>query len=243
MTTGPGADPALMRSEELAFVQGMADTRAALDEWNRRPWPVLREWVTASVGVAVVLLFAVLVVAHNVTPDPTPLRVPGLGVRPHLSDVGTILFHNGLVLALHAMACVAGFMAGSSLPQIAGAHRGIARVVHEQAGRFAILFVVAATGFSLCTQAYVLGSSTATVASHLHMSSLVLIVALAPHAVPELTALFLPLAAWVLASRRGEWQNLLAATVVTVALAVPTLVISGFVEVYVSPHIVAALAS
>ena len=48
-----------------------------------------------------------------------------------------------------------------------------------------------------------------------------------PHAIPELIALFLPLAAWIIASRRGEWDQLLAATVVTVAIAVPVLVRRG----------------
>jgi uncharacterized membrane protein SpoIIM required for sporulation len=62
-----------------------------------------------------------------------------------------------------------------------------------------------------------------------------------PHAVPELVALFLPLAAWIIASRRGEWDQLLAATLVTVALAIPVLVASAFVEVYISPHLFTAL--
>ena len=62
-----------------------------------------------------------------------------------------------------------------------------------------------------------------------------------PHAIPELIALFLPLAAWIIASRRGEWDQLLAATAVTVAIAVPVLVVAAFVEVYVSPHLFIAL--
>ena len=48
-----------------------------------------------------------------------------------------------------------------------------------------------------------------------------------PHAIPELTALFLPLAAWLIASRRGEWNQLLAATFVTVAIAIPVLVVAA----------------
>ena len=48
-----------------------------------------------------------------------------------------------------------------------------------------------------------------------------------PHAIPELTALFLPLAAWLIASRRGEWNQLLAATFITVALAIPALVLAA----------------
>jgi uncharacterized membrane protein SpoIIM required for sporulation len=57
----------------------------------------------------------------------------------------------------------------------------------------------------------------------------------------ELVALFLPLAAWIIASRRGQWEQLLAATLVTVAVAVPVLVVAAFIEVYVSPHLFVAL--
>jgi uncharacterized membrane protein SpoIIM required for sporulation len=66
-------------------------------------------------------------------------------------------------------------------------------------------------------------------------------VGLLPHALPELVALFLPLAAWMLASRRGTWHELLAATIATCALAVPVLVVAAFVEVYVSPDVILAL--
>jgi uncharacterized membrane protein SpoIIM required for sporulation len=145
------------------------------------------------------------------------------------------------VLALHAMACVAGFMAGASMPQLAAARTGVSRAVHEHAGRFAILFVIAATIFSLATQAYVLGSVTATLSAHLHMRPLVFVLALTPHAIPELIALFLPLAAWTLASRRGEWNQLLAATFATTAIALPVLAVTAVIEVYVSPHVVQAL--
>jgi hypothetical protein len=57
----------------------------------------------------------------------------------------------------------------------------------------------------------------------------------------ELTALFLPLAAWTLASRVGRWHELLAATFVTVGVAAPVVVAAALVEVYVSPHLLAAL--
>jgi uncharacterized membrane protein SpoIIM required for sporulation len=56
-----------------------------------------------------------------------------------------------------------------------------------------------------------------------------------------LIALFLPLAAWIIASRRGEWEQLLAATLVTVAVAVPVLVVAALIEVYVSPRLFVAL--
>jgi uncharacterized membrane protein SpoIIM required for sporulation len=90
-------------------------------------------------------------------------------------------------------------------------------------------------------QAYTIGRGVATVAGGLAISPTLLLAALLPHAVPELVALFLPLAAWIVASRRGDWDQLLAATFVTAALALPVLVLAAVWEVYGAPHIVAAL--
>jgi uncharacterized membrane protein len=156
-------------------------------------------------------------------------------------DVVHVLLDNSLVLALHALACVAGFVAGSSLPLQAREHRGLARVVHERGGSIAIGFVVCATLFSLGNQAYQIGTGLASAALAFHTSPGLLLLGVLPHAVPELTALFLPLAAWIIASRRGDWDKLLAATLVTVAMAVPVLVMTALWEVYVAPHVLQAL--
>jgi hypothetical protein len=45
------------------------------------------------------------------------------------------------------------------------------------------------------------------------------------------------LAAWIIASRRREWDRLLAATLVTSTLAIPTLVLAAAWEVYGAPHL------
>jgi uncharacterized membrane protein SpoIIM required for sporulation len=132
-------------------------------------------------------------------------------------------------------------IAGSSLPLEAEKYSGLWRWVHDKAGPLAIAFVIAATTFSLFTQAYVLGGAASTMAFHWGMSPDVLVVGILPHAIPELIGLFLPLAAWTSASRRGAWQELLAATFVTVAIAVPLVVTAAFVEVYLSPHLIMAL--
>ena len=115
------------------------------------------------------------------------------------------------------------------------------RAIHQHGGRLAILFVATATTFSLSVQAYVLGTSVANVAFVLGTPPSLLLLSLLPHAVPELVALFLPLAAWIIASRRAQWDQLLAATLVTVTIAVPVLCISALWEVFVAPHIVQAL--
>ena len=231
-----------MRTERLAIVQGRADTRAALKRWHARPSTVLRPWALASLAVAVLLLAATWAVAALSTPDPSGVDFPGIGRPAQAGDFGFVLFRNGLVLTLHALACVAGFMAGSSLPQVAAGYSGLWRRVHELAGPLAIAFVGAATLFSLFTQAYTLGGGASTLAAQLGVSPLVLILGLLPHALPELFALFLPLAAWTLASRRGRWHELLAATFVTTGLAAPILLASAAIEVWVSPRLMLALA-
>jgi Stage II sporulation protein M len=168
-------------------------------------------------------------------PSEPPFAVGDVG------NVAGVLVRNLMVLALHAMACLAGFIAGSSLPLQAASRRGLSRWVHEHGGRIAIAFVVCATAFSLSAQAYVLGHALAGFASFLKVSPALLLLCFLPHAIPELIALFLPLAAWIIASRRGEWDQLLAATLVTVAVAIPVLVAAALVEVYVSPHLYTAL--
>jgi hypothetical protein len=153
-----------------------------------------------------------------------------------------ILFRNSLVLALHAFACVAGFIAGSSLTLSAERRSGIARWVHEKARPIALAWVVLVTVFSLTTQAVALGFTGAQLADHLAISPALLVLTVLPHAVPELVALFLPLAAWTIASRRNEWQDLLAATFATVAIAIPVLVVAATWETYVWPQILAAVS-
>jgi hypothetical protein len=224
-----------------AFAHGVRHTRATLRAWQSTPGAVLGRWVAGSALAAFGLLAAVWAIASLEGGYEQIIRLRPPFAVGDLHNVLGVLRSNLLVLALHAMACVAGFIAGSSLPLQAAHREGLSRWVHEHGGRIAIAFVVGATTFSLSAQAYLLGHTLAGVAHFLRVSPGLLLLAVLPHAIPELVALFLPLAAWIIASRRGEWEQLLAATVVTVAVAVPVLVIAAIVEVYVSPHLFGAL--
>jgi hypothetical protein len=224
-----------MSVKEFVLVQGIRDTRSTLGVWQREPWPVLRGWIAYSVLVALGLLAAVSLIASISTPDPSGVYVVGVSGPAGPAEMMETLYRNSLVLALHATACVAGFIAGSSLPLSAERRHGFSRLVHEKAGPLAIVLVVTVTAFSLVTQAYVLGQTGATLAAQVGLSPATLTLTLLPHAIPELTAIFLPLAAWLVASRRDDWHHLLAATFVTVALAIPVLIASSAVEAYVWP--------
>lgn len=230
-------------ANEHVFSHGMRDTRATLESWSERPWQVLRAWLALSVAIALALLAATWVVAGLMTPDLTPVHIAGLTYPSEPDDMLPILWRNSLVLALHGTACVAGFIAGASMPIAAAQRTGLSRWIHVKAGEFAILFVCAVTLFSLSTQALYLGFQGSSIAYQLQITRLELILSVLPHAIPELTALFLPLAAWLIASRRGEWNQLLAATLITVTLAIPVLVAAAAIEVYVWPQILRELTS
>lgn len=215
----------------------MRDTRGAFERWRADPSAVLTPWFTAAFGVAVFLLFAVWVVSKLETADPSGITLVGIDDRVDLRHFGSILGRNLLVLALHATACVAGFIAGSSMRQVAESKTGFSKVIHERAGPIALGWVALVTAFSLFTQSYALGMDAATMSGDLQISSGVLIVTVLPHALLELTAVFLPLAAWLIASRRDEWADLLAATFLTVAIALPMLLLAASIEVTLWPRL------
>ncbi len=231
-----------MDASAYALTHGLQRTRSTLELWRAAPGPVLRDWLLGGLAVAGVLLCAVWAIALLAPASPVPgaLAAPPF-TAGHLSDVLHVLERNALVLALHAMACVAGFIAGSSLPLQAAQLTGVNRVIHERGRPVAIAFVGAATLFSLSMQAYTIGTAAGNVAATLHAPAALLLLGLLPHALPELVALFLPLAAWITASRRGEWERLLAATFLTTAIAVPLLVLAALWEVYGAPHLLQAL--
>jgi hypothetical protein len=226
----------------MALVQGWDDTKAALRIWRARPSAVLVPWVRWSFVVALLLLVATWIVSLLAVADPGGLHFPGVTNHADLGDYGYVLLRNSLVLTLHALACVAGFIAGSSLPQIAEGYSGVFRKIHEIAKPLAIGFVMAATLFSLTTQAYILGHDSASLAAQWNMSSATLLGILSLHAIPELIALFLPLAAWTMASRRREWENLLAATFATLAVSIPMIIIAAAIEVWITPRLLLLVA-
>ena len=221
----------------------MRDTRATLNRWQAEPMRVLRPWLLGALAITVTLLLAVWGIATVVKPDISITLLPGFNEPVDASSVGRILFRNSLVLALHGFACIAGFIAGSSLPLQAEYHTGLWKKIHDRAGPLAIAFVGAATLFSLLTQAWALGRTASDLALQLDVSTGMLMLTLLPHALIELVALFVPLAAWLIASRRDAWHELLAATIATVAMAIPALLVAALIEVTVWPDLLRLVSS
>src|SRR5690348_18511761 len=97
-------------ANQHVFSHGMQDTRETLDAWSDHPRRVLQGWLGLALAIALTLLGATWFVAGMLTPDITPIRLPGLTEPNTPADLLPILWRNSLVLALHGTACVAGFI-------------------------------------------------------------------------------------------------------------------------------------
>ena len=231
-----------MHANDYALAHGLRDTRATVETWQQGRWAVLGQWAALSFAIACALLTATLIVSGFSISDPTRLGIAGVTHPVDFGDFFGILGRNATVLAFHALACVAGFIAGASMPIAAENRTGVSRWVHTKAGELALLYVVAVTIFSLSVQAYLLGFQAAALSGQLHITNLELILSVTPHALIELTALFLPLAAWVIAARKGQWNQLLAATFITVVIAIPMIVLGALLELFLWPQVLITIS-
>lgn len=222
------------------FDATMRETRETFKRWGQSPAKIVGKWMLVSFTIASLMLIAVYIGSLLVTPTQTS-SLPNILQSSSIHDMIRVFFRNSLVLALHAFVCLAGFMAMRALPEQAQYKRGVDRWIHEHAGPAAMVFVTAATLFSICTQIVILGHQVADLSLTLQLSEWELMLTVLPHALLELTAVFLPLAAFLMASRSGDWHELLAATVVTVAIAIPMLVVAAYLEAYLWPETLASV--
>jgi hypothetical protein len=217
------------------FAATMGETRETLDRWGQTPFAVLGRWMLVSFCVASAMLVFVYIVSLLASGTDT-VSLPNILGRPRASDVLVVFLRNILVLALHGFVCLAGFMAMRALPEQAQYKSGLNRWVHDHASPFAMVFVSCATIFSITTQTWILGHQVADLSYSLSLPQSTLMLTVLPHALLELTAVFLPLAAFLMASRDENWHELLAATIVTVSVALPMIVVAAILEAYVWPQ-------
>lgn len=233
-TQSPSAPQNSAPPNNEIFDATMRETRETLDAWSSQKTRVLGDWLLKSLAIALVMLVSVWIVSLLAAPSATA-SLPNILGEARPQDILIVFFRNLLVLALHGFVCLAGFMAMRALPEQTQYKSGINRWVHEHAGPFAMVFVSAATIFSMTTQTWILGHQVADLSLTLGLSQGLLMLTVLPHAVLELTAVFLPLAATLTASRAGRWDELLAATIVTVSVALPMLIVAATLEAYLWP--------
>ena len=238
----PSAPPSPTGLRALAVVRGWPEARATLGEWRAHPVGVFAPWIAVSLGIACVLLGLVWFVGANSAADPSRIDIGRL-LTVHgqwLLEARHLFQNNMLVLALHAMACLAGFIVHLALTEpVDGEHPRLAAWSRSLA-IIAVAFVPIATVLSIATQAWVLGSRASTLSEQLHLPVSTVLWTTSTHSLPELTAVFLPLAASMFLLVHGRPDQLLAATIATVVIAVPVIALSAVSEARVWPGRLAA---
>src|SRR6187200_3311538 len=116
-----------MDANQYVVVRGMRSTRSILARWEGDPWPVVRTWLVGALLISLGLLAAVTLAGSLLKPDYGFHYGPTAPGGPDPARVLGVLGRNSLVLALHAFACVAGFIAGATLPLTAERHTGLSR--------------------------------------------------------------------------------------------------------------------
>lgn len=217
---------------------GIEDVRSAWARWNEDLDGVVRAWLLPSLLLGVALLLATALVASRV--EPSGELNPTFSVAPTFERAGSIFARNMLVLTLHAMICVLGYMALRSMPLLAEAYVGWRRTLHQAAGVCGVAFVVVVTLGSFALQAWSLGHAAPDIAAAYGMSTVELLLRVSVHAVPELSAMFLPCGAWITLAVRRDWADLFAASLLASAVAIPIIAMAAIIETWVAPRLLLA---
>lgn len=220
--------------QRLAFEAGLADTRVALRSWLAGGMRDVAPWAAGSLAIGLLLLAGALAIA-TVAGHGSRVVLPIFADdRAGAGDAMFILARNTLVLLLHCLVCLGTYLAVRSVPLQARRAQGTDRVLREVARPLALTALAGFTLFSLGTQVWVLGHDLASAAWTLGLSDAGLLARLSLHAAPELTAVFLPLSACLALARRGRYDDLAAAALLTGALAFPVVVAAACCEVWLT---------
>jgi len=191
-------------------------------------------WLAFAALFAAAFFAVVVVTAVTINVTPThPIEGPPFLIGS-FSDVLKIFSRNFLVLTLYAMVGVAVIVLRRGAASGDASRRE--RLVVKAGGAIVAAIVLGAAA----RQAFVLAKMLAEFSGYLGESPIRMGLALVPHAAIELSAMFLPLGAILVERRSGE-EAMRRALAISVAIAIPLLMLAAVTEVYVSPKVMAAV--
>ena len=188
-------------------------------------------WVAGSFLIGALLLAGALVVATLSVPGADPYTPVFADPAAGVADALRIFARNSLVLAMYSLVCVAMYVATRPAPLRASR-------LQERAGPIAVLVIVGLVAYSLLSQVWMLGHQLASAAHTLGYSDAGLLIRLCVHAAPELTAVFLPLAACIRLMRGARDDDLAAAGLLCFAISLPVVAICAVLETFVTRSVV-----
>ena len=212
----------------ITLQQRVVDVRVALGTWAQAPARVVLPWIAMSLLLGATLLGGALLVAGATTATPQDYIPVFADDASGLGDAVRIFGNNALVLALQTLVCLATYLA----TRLDDDRR------QQAAGQLALSVIAGLTLFSFTSQTWRLGHDLASAAHTLGLSDAALLARACVHAVPELTAAFLPLGACLVLVRRRRFDDLAAAGLLSAALALPVVAVCACIEVWITPLVV-----
>ena len=227
-------NPSTVSAQRIALQVGMQETSDTLKAWFHDHYRVVLPWAALSLAIACTMFLGVWMVATWMPQSTRSVLPLFVGQNNTFSDATWILAKNSMVLLLHLLVCVAAYLARRAVPMQAQHTTGINRFMHRHAGSVAMAAVAGLTAYSLSWQTWMLGNDLHSASQTLHLTPAGLLIRASLHGIPELTAVFLPLAACLILGKNKKWNQLLAATAVCAVIAFPILIITAAIEAWVT---------
>lgn len=227
-----------MRSPDAAL-----DVSGVLDEPTLPSAPrgaLLRRWYLVAGSIAISMLLSILVIGALSTPDNGLAASSLVDTDQGLPDMVHIMQKNFLVLGIHLCACWIGALVVAkqrNVPDGWNRMRWLNSDLPDWVRTACLGYALFVTISSIVLQTFALGLSASAIASDYGMQMPLFIALLAPHALVELTAVFLPLAAFLWRSRRDQLAMLGHDSWVCAAYAIPMICLAAAWEVWVTPHL------
>lgn len=204
---------------------------------------VVVRWFALATVIAAIMLVGVLLATAFLPSAQIPLSGSLLLDRvPTLAHVRYVFLRNLLVLAIHVGACYVGVIIGREYTPLPSKWARWSRWHQELPAwtkRGALTYALCATTVSVALQTTNLGFTLIDLSTTLHLSPAHLLLLVLPHAIPELVGVFLPLALFIIQARKGELTALGSYTCQAAAMALPLILGAAFIEVYLTPQLIA----
>lgn len=227
-----------------------------IKQWLADRGRVARSWVALSFAISLFMFISIWIGAsylssHGFIGEEVSYR-PLFSTKGNFSAFINIFLANVMVLGVHFFACVGAYLVNKRVNHflenrlskdeiIDNLNRGEdinftsrQQDISHQVGRLSIVLIASLVIFSITRQIIILSTHIAGASQSLDIPITTLMARAALHAFLELTAIFLPLAADLILSKQGRWQELLAGAWFSLAIAIPMLLLTAAIETWVT---------
>jgi hypothetical protein len=217
--------------------------RADFHAFTRKlaPKSDIRLWILLALGIGVTMLIGVTITASSLIGNPNQASSILLDEHPFFESVGVVFARNLLVLSIHLAACYVGAIIGRPHKPLTGRMARFSfmhRELPAWAAKIALAYALVATIASVALQTTGLGFTLADISAAIDLKPWQLTLLVTPHALLELTGVFLPLALFLIQAKRGVLTPLSMYTRQAAYIALPMILLAAFIEVYITPHLI-----